>query len=211
MSRSVVESVSAFANAEGGLLVLGLDESNDFRPVPIDAAKLASDLAAACPDQLEPAIRPEVDIVAADDHPVVVAVIDPLPVAREPCFVKARGIERGSFLRTHDGDCTLTTYEVHILYRTLTGCDALRATRELTGMAAAGLLEKSNDRRWARWHLVRDERYRTDQPSLPLEVRRYARHRRDRRAELRRLLADGSQSSNDLAEHLGITKEGVLR
>lgn len=115
LPRTAVESVSAFANAEGGLLILGLDESDAFRPVPIDAAKLAADLASACTDQLEPPIRPEIDIVTTEDLPVVVAAIDPLPVDRKPCYVKTRGIERGSFLRTHDGDRALTTYEVHVL------------------------------------------------------------------------------------------------
>ena len=82
LPRTAVESVSAFANAEGGLLILGLDESDAFRPVPIDAAKLASDLASACTDQLEPPIRLEIDIVTTEDRPVVVATIDPLPVDR---------------------------------------------------------------------------------------------------------------------------------
>ena len=115
LPKSVTESVSAFANADGGLLILGLDEHDGFRPVPIDAGKLAADLAAACADQLEPPIRAEVDIALVDDQVVVVALISPLPVDQRPCYVKSKGIERGSFLRTHDGDRALTTYEVHIL------------------------------------------------------------------------------------------------
>jgi len=115
LPRSVVESVSAFANAAGGLILLGLDEARDFAPVEIDAAKIAADLASACSDQLEPPVRPEIDIVTVDGMPVVVASVDEMPVTRKPCFVKARGIERGSFLRTHDGDRALTTYEVHVL------------------------------------------------------------------------------------------------
>jgi ATP-dependent DNA helicase RecG len=114
LPKSVVESVSAFANAEGGIVILGLDEGNAFQPVSIDAAKLASDLASACADQLEPPIRAEIDIVEVDGHPVVMAMIDALPADRKPCYVKTRGIERGSFLRTHDGDRALTTYEVHV-------------------------------------------------------------------------------------------------
>lgn len=115
LPRSAIESVSAFANADGGVLILGLDESDRFRPVQIDAPKVAADLASACADRLEPPIRPEIDIVTVDDHPVVMAVIEPLPAGRKPCFVKAKGIERGSFMRTHDGDRALSTYEVHVL------------------------------------------------------------------------------------------------
>ena len=115
LPRSAVESVAAFANAQGGLIILGLTESSGFQPVTIDAPKLASDLASACSDQLEPPIRPEIDIASVDGDPVVVALVDELPADRKPCYVKTRGIDRGSFLRTHDGDRALTSYEVHVL------------------------------------------------------------------------------------------------
>lgn len=84
LPRTAVESVSAFANAEGGLLILGLDESDAFRPVPIDAAKLAADLASACTDQLEPPIRPEIDIVTTEDLPVVVQPSTRCPSTASP-------------------------------------------------------------------------------------------------------------------------------
>ena len=112
--RSVVESVCAFANAKGGYLILGLTDG-DFSPVSVDAAKLAADLASACADDLDPPIRPEIDIALVEDHPVVVAHVNPLEFQRRPCYVRREGMERGSFLRTHDGDRRLTSYEVHIM------------------------------------------------------------------------------------------------
>ena len=115
LPRSTAETVSAFANGQGGLLLLGLDESAGFAPVSIDAAKLASDLAAACADQLEPPVRPEIDVVTVDGQPVVAARVEELPADRKPCHLRARGIDRGSFLRTHDGDRSLSSYEVHVL------------------------------------------------------------------------------------------------
>ncbi len=115
LPKSVAETVSAFANSQGGLLILGLDEAKGFRPVETDAPKLASDLASACTDQLEPPIRPEIDIVEVDGQPVVVARVDEIPADRKPCHVKVRGMDRGSYLRTHDGDRVMTSYEVHVL------------------------------------------------------------------------------------------------
>lgn len=115
LPRSAIESICAFANAGGGLLLLGIDERLGFEPVPIDAAKLASDLASTCADDLEPAIRPDISIVTIRDQPVVAALVEPLSAQRRPCFVKAKGMERGAFLRTHDGDRRLSTYEVHVL------------------------------------------------------------------------------------------------
>lgn len=115
LPKSVLETVSAFSNTEGGLILLGLDEHRDFAPVEIDASKLASDLASQASDNLEPSIRPEIEIVDVHGHQLVAARIEELDPSRKPCFVTARGMDRGSFHRTHDGDRILSSYEVHVL------------------------------------------------------------------------------------------------
>ena len=116
LPRTVAETVSAFCNTDGGLIILGLDEAAGFAALDVDAKKLASDLASACAAQLEPPIRPHIDIVEVDGRAVVAAEVDELPPTRKPCFVKARGIESGSYIRTFDGDRRLSPYEVHILH-----------------------------------------------------------------------------------------------
>ena len=114
LPRTVLESVCAFANTGGGLLILGLTDGG-FRPVDLDVPKLAADLASACSDMLEPEVRPAIDIASVDGRPVVVARVDPLDYRRRPCFVRSKGMEGGSFLRTHDGDRRLNSYEVHVM------------------------------------------------------------------------------------------------
>ena len=114
LPQTALESVCAFANAGGGLLILGLTEEG-FTPVDINAPKLAADLASACSDGLEPAIRPEIDIAQVDNQPVVVARVDPLDYQRRPCHLKSKGMEGGTFRRTHDGDRRLNSYEVHVM------------------------------------------------------------------------------------------------
>lgn len=110
-----------------------------------------------------------------------------------------------AFLRRHS---TITNQQ----YRTLTGCDPLTATRELTGMASCQLVTKTSDRRWAVWHLaepVLDPDLQTQMPliaEVPPE-----RRRRDRRTEIIDLLGNGPRSSQELADTLGFTKEGVLQ
>ena len=113
--KSSVDSVSAFANGDGGLLLLGLDERAGFGAVELDVAQIASDLADACAEQLEPPIRPEIEVVSVDGRLIVAAAIDELPQDRKPCFVKSKGMDRGSYILTHDGDRRLTTYEIHVL------------------------------------------------------------------------------------------------
>ncbi|MDR1077458.1 MAG: putative DNA binding domain-containing protein [Propionibacteriaceae bacterium] len=113
--KSLPESLSAFSNGTGGLILLGLDEENGFKPVPIDVKALAEAVSGYCRDAIEPAIQPEIDIVQVDRMPVVAASIPAGDRLRMPYHVKTQGLERGSYLRNHDGDRHLTSYEVHAL------------------------------------------------------------------------------------------------
>jgi ATP-dependent DNA helicase RecG len=97
------------------LIILGLDEEAGACPVGVDPKPLAQALAGACHDYVEPSIRAGIDIVEVDGVPVAVAVIPALSASRRPCFVRAQGMERGSYTRGHDGDRHLTTYEVHAM------------------------------------------------------------------------------------------------
>lgn len=114
LPKKAKNSVAAFANTDGGLLLLGLREP-DFEPLAIDAAKLAADLAATCAEDLEPSIRPDIEIIMIEGRPVVAAIVEEMPQTRKPCFVKSMGMYGGSFVRTHDGDRRLTDYEIHVL------------------------------------------------------------------------------------------------
>lgn len=111
---SVLKSISAFSNGRGGLLIFGLSDA-DFLPVPIDAAKLAADLASACSDDLEPTVRPAIGICDVEGNPVVAARIPPQGHQHRPCYVLAEGMNQGSYIRVHDGNRHLTDYEIHVM------------------------------------------------------------------------------------------------
>jgi len=115
LPKSLPETISAFANGGGGLIILGPDEQNGFIPLPIKTQSLAAGLAGICRDNLEPAVQAEIDIVQVEGQPVVAAAIPPGDRLRLPYYVKTQGLERGSYLRGHDGDRHLTSYEVHAL------------------------------------------------------------------------------------------------
>lgn len=113
LPASIVESVSAFANASGGVVVLGLSESEGFAPVAgFDASRISDALAGACADRLTPPVRADVRIAACEGMPVVVADIPEFPPSSKPCYVTDRGMYKGSFIRTGDGDRHLTQYEI---------------------------------------------------------------------------------------------------
>lgn len=113
--KSLPQTVSAFANGVGGIIVLGLDEENGFAPVPVNAAALANSMASACADSVIPAVRARIEIVTVDGMPVVAAVIPPVEPNLRPCYVKTQGIEHGSYIREHDGDRHLSSYEIHLI------------------------------------------------------------------------------------------------
>jgi ATP-dependent DNA helicase RecG len=149
LPRSVNETISAFANGSGGLLILGLDESQGFEPLQVDARALADGLAVACSDAVEPPVRAEIDIVTVDDKQVVAALIPEAPFTGKPCFVKSQGMTRGSYIRTYDGDRHLTTYEIHILLTSAQGNVAEDVTpvpdatlNDLDPQLVAALLER---------------------------------------------------------------------
>lgn len=110
---SVVDSLSAFANGDGGTVILGLDEAADFRPSKgFDAGKARDALAGACADKMEPPLRLQIDIEEFEGALIVRADVPELDPVAKPCFVKTRGAYQGSFIRGGDGDRCLTHYEV---------------------------------------------------------------------------------------------------
>jgi len=113
--KSLPQTVSAFANGAGGIIILGVDEAHGFVPVPTNTSSLADSLASACADSVSPAVRARIEIVTIDGTSVVAASIPPTDPGLRPCFVKAQGMEHGSYIRGHDGDRHLGSYEIHLM------------------------------------------------------------------------------------------------
>lgn len=113
----MLETISAFGNGNGGVLILGLDEASGFQPAAkFNAAGIRDALAGACHDQMHPPVRAEIEIVDVDGAPVVVASVPELDARHKPCYVKARGEFGGSYIRGGDGDRRLTEYEIFLLH-----------------------------------------------------------------------------------------------
>lgn len=96
----------------GGMIILGLEESNGFRPaVGFDADRIYKQLQ-MIGDRFTPVVRMEIEKVPFEGQMLVVALVNELPKDRKPCFITARGCCEGSFIRSGDGDRHLTAYEV---------------------------------------------------------------------------------------------------
>lgn len=112
LPASTVETLSAFSNGTGGMLILGLSESNGFTPVEhFDAGRMQEALVAAC-DAMTPRVRPVIDILPFEGVNLLVAHIPAMSPQDKPCYVTTRGRYQGAFIRTGDGDRKLTLYEI---------------------------------------------------------------------------------------------------
>lgn len=115
--KSLRPTLSAFSNGHGGVVLLGLDESNGFEPVPdIDIRRLQDRVAGICADDLEPPVRADIDVQLSQGMPVLVVTVPELDPRHKPCFVKEQGEYRGSYLRGGDGDRRMTEHEIHLLH-----------------------------------------------------------------------------------------------
>lgn len=116
LPKSLRETLSAFSNTRGGIVILGLDESQGFAPVGLrNPAKLASDMGAMCSSEMEPAVRPLIRIHQFEGEQVLVAEVPELDRAQKPCFYIGAGMTKGSFIRISDGDRRLSAYEVQVM------------------------------------------------------------------------------------------------
>lgn len=118
-TRSLWESISAFANTRGGLVLLGLDERTGFAPAkgfnPQDVSdRIHQGLnpSDATGRRLSPVPEHDLRIEDVDGSPVVVLTVQPLAV-NGPCHLPDVGIAKGSFKRVGDADRHLTALEIY--------------------------------------------------------------------------------------------------
>src|SRR4051812_29717838 len=115
LPKTLRETVSAFANARGGIIILGLDEAQGFQAIGVeDPAKMAADLASMCSDEMEPPVRPLIKHHIYESASLVVAEIPETDRSQKPCYYKGAGMSRGSYLRVSDGDRRLSSYEIQM-------------------------------------------------------------------------------------------------
>lgn len=116
LPRRLWETLSAFSNTPGGgIIILGLDEETGFSLVGVeDPQRIQSDLASLC-DQMEPPLRPLIEIHILNGRSLVTAEIPELPIEQKPCYYRGAGLTNGAFIRVADGDRRLTPYEVQVM------------------------------------------------------------------------------------------------
>ncbi|WP_078960532.1 ATP-binding protein [Streptomyces sp. NRRL WC-3618] len=116
LPASLWETISAFSNAQGGVILLGVDEKNGFSVSGVDDAGSAEiAVAKICSDSMEPPVRPLIQTHDVEGGRVVVIEIPPMSTGQKPCYYKGKGCYGGSYIRVGDNDRRLTNYEVNLL------------------------------------------------------------------------------------------------
>ncbi|MBL7491565.1 putative DNA binding domain-containing protein [Frankia sp. AgB1.9] len=115
MPTTLHETISAFANADGGTIILGVDEKASFEVTGLlDPDGIRDRFVGLC-RSMEPAIAAPVDIVDMSGSKVLVAEIPGVPREHRPCHLASMAPWDSSFVRMSDGDRKLSAYEVQIL------------------------------------------------------------------------------------------------
>lgn len=119
LSKSVWESVSAFANTDGGTLLLGVDENKNFTvPPQFDADKTINQFVNGMGDGSKDGAKvvspPPYSIHrdTLDGAQMVSVQVHENDAAHKPCYVKTKSVSTGSYKRQDDKDILLSPTEL---------------------------------------------------------------------------------------------------
>ena len=118
LSRDVWETVSAFANTAGGIIVLGVSERAGFVPVEnFETEKVLNQFVSGMGDaggrgKLANPPKYTIERVELQGVIVLVITIEELDPSSKPCYVIERGAQGGSYKRIDDKDVPLSSTEV---------------------------------------------------------------------------------------------------
>lgn len=112
--EKLYDTLSSFSNQYGGgTIVFGIDETNDYAvsgvydPQDIQVKVTQQAL------QMEPVVRPIFTVTQYEGKNIVSAEISEIDTTEKPCFYKAAGRIRGSYIRVGESDEPMTEYEVY--------------------------------------------------------------------------------------------------
>ena len=110
------DTISAFANKDGGIIIFGINENNNFKEQDVyNVNDLQKQITSLCTTSLEPKIRPEFLALTYNGKKLLAVKINELPQKKKPCYYKNVGIHKGSYIRIGDSDEHMTDYEIYNL------------------------------------------------------------------------------------------------
>ncbi|GAB3746550.1 ATP-binding protein [Microlunatus parietis] len=132
LGSAVWDSVSAFANTSGGMLLLGLDQESGFAPAPgFNLDRVRDQFVDGIGDGGSPGrlVKPPsyaIERGEVDGAPVLLVEVAENDLGSKPCYVRAKGVQGGSFKRVDDKDIKLSASEIFEMQVALTSQDTDR-------------------------------------------------------------------------------------
>lgn len=135
---SVRETLVAFANTDGGTILIGVDEAAGFTVVELPNIVTHRDgLVALARDAITPPLTITTDVVEVEGGLVLVAQVPPVPAEQRPAYVTSKGMTTGAYLRAGDGDRRMSEGEIGLVYSSRT--QPTHDREAVTGTSAADL------------------------------------------------------------------------
>lgn len=108
------DTLSSFSNQdEGGVIIFGIDESDDYAVKGVyDAQDLQKKVTEQC-KQMEPSVRALFTVCEVDGKAVVSAEIPGVDISERPVFYKGVGRIKGSYVRVGESDEPMSEYEIY--------------------------------------------------------------------------------------------------
>ena len=112
--KRLYDTLSSFSNQdEGGIIVFGVDEKNEFNECGVyDPQDLQKKINEQCL-QMQPAIRPLLTVAEKGGKNFVSAEIPGIDITERPCYYQGKGRLKGSYVRVGDSDEPMTEYEIY--------------------------------------------------------------------------------------------------
>ena len=133
LSSDVWESVSAFANTSGGVIILGLDEKAGFTAAAgFDIDRVSQQFMEGMGDggtrsRLAHPPKYRMGRNALEGSQVLTIEVEELEPQLKPCYIEKRGVQGGSYKRVGDADILLSPTEVYELQHALVPSETDRA------------------------------------------------------------------------------------
>lgn len=97
--RKLAKTVVAFANGDGGRIVIGVDDRTrkvvGLRPDTVD--NLLESIPCSLADSVEPSVFPQIFEKTIEDRETLVVQV--FPANQKPCFIASEGLEKGVYIR----------------------------------------------------------------------------------------------------------------
>lgn len=114
--KKCYDTISAFANKNGGIIIFGINENNNFLEQDVyDINDLQKQITALCTNSMEPKLRPEFLPIIYNNKKLLAVKINEIPQNKKPCYYKNAGMNKGSYIRIGDSDEQMTEYEIYSL------------------------------------------------------------------------------------------------